>query len=146
MTNETKKEIAAFMRDMKAICESNPDSCEHCPLHGPTDRGCTISTVSIAFNVNRAIAAVEAYRKRKKPCAEVIDRAREIYMLEVEVEKNKYNGFNVPVAVYAESLAYDIERDKTTSDRQYTVRVRSAKRYVLESHRESDREDDGDED
>lgn len=139
--NETfKTDFAALVRDLRAFCELNTDSCEHCPLFDAKDGFCNGSWRNDSFDLEAVVAAVEAYRKRKKPCAEVIDRALDIYTFEVEAERS-YTHANEPIPVkehadfIATFLCLQLYGGTPLSS---AVRVLSAKRFVLESHREGE--------
>lgn len=136
--NETfKTELAAFARDLREMCKSH--TCANCPI-GDKNGVCVRRITSDSFNLNEAIAAVEAYRKRKKPCAEVIDRALDVYTIEVEVVRGAV-GATMPAEYFAEGAVSELRDYYESVGRPYAVRVLSAKRFVLESHRESDKED-----
>lgn len=135
--NETfKTELAAFARDVNAICDANPDTCEHCPLVDMNDGYCKAGFLNSKFDPEVAISAVEAYRKRKKPCAEVIDRALDIYTIEIEVERK---GFECDLRSAEDCAKHAMMGLKRFYNNSWnTVRVLSAKRFVLESHKEEE--------
>lgn len=141
--NETfKTELAAFARDLKAMCDENPHTCQYCPLTD-ADGYCKGGLLNSVFDPEAVIAAVEAYRKRKKPCAEVIDRALDIYTIEVQTIRDSWYLFEKDVKSCAEDAAEALACHLFVNECKDTVaRVLSAKRFVLESHRESDRESD----
>lgn len=137
MNDNFKNQLAAFARDVKAICDANPHTYQHCPL-SDADGCCKGVLMNSIFDPDAVIAAVEAYRKRRKPCAEVIDRAVDIYTIEVEVERI-YPLANEPIPVkeHADFIATFLRRQMFNgTPLSAAVRVLSAKRYVLESHRE----------
>lgn len=121
MTNEMKKEITAFLRDFKKMCKMT--DCVKCPM---INKACRLSPL---FDVNSAIAAVEEWRKRKKPKPEVIDKALDIYTIEVQ-KVRKHPGFNVGEYI---SIRDVMEHFKMFG---YTITGFKAQRFVLESHRE----------
>lgn len=129
MTNETKKELAAFLRDYAAMCFSGP--CQECQMHGYS---CCPGVPS--FDTDRAIAAIEAWRERRKrkPKPEVIDKAVDIYTFEVEVERK---GFECELrnakkcAKHAAKALKDFYNNYNA-----TVSVLSAKRFARKTHRE----------
>lgn len=136
MNDNFKDQLAAFAEDIKEMCDSNPDTCEHCPLVDMDDGYCKAGFLNSVFDPETVIAAVEAYRKRKKPCAEVIDRALDVYNIEVEITRS-----TPPKNWTAEQgaqYAVDYLRRGYTVDDCATVRVLSAKRFVLESHMEEE--------
>lgn len=136
MNDNFKTELAEFARDVNAMCDANPDTCEHCPLIDMDDGYCKAGFLNSCFDAEAAIAAVEAYRKRKKPCAEVIDRTLDVYNIEVKITRSTppKNWTAKDGAQYA----VDYLRRGYCTDDCATVRVLSAKRYVLESHREEE--------
>lgn len=138
--NETfKNQLAAFARDLKAMCDENPHTCQYCPLTD-ADGYCKGGLLNSVFDPEAVIHAVEDYRKRRKPCAEVIDKTVDIYTIEVEVERGAV-GATMPAKYFAECAVGELQRYFRLSAQPATVRVLSAKRFVLESHRESDGED-----
>lgn len=140
MNDNFKAELTAFMQDINAICESNTgSSCKHCPLWDSNERACMVSPMGIEFIPDQAIAAVEAYRKRKKPCAEVIDRALDVYTIEVEVERKGAAPNSVSEKHYADALRkHLIAYYGQVINGSVVVRVLSAKRFALQSHREEE--------
>lgn len=136
--NETfKTELAEFARDVNAICDAHPDTCEHCPMVDMNDGYCKAGFLNSLFDAEAAIAAVEAYRNRKKPCAEVIDRALDVYTIEVEIDY-------IPKGCYVPSATDCSEKLRKQIEWYYgynkwaAVRVLSAKRFVLKSHKEDE--------
>ena len=139
MNNNFKEQLAEFARDLKAMCDANPHTCQHCPLTS-ADGCCKGGLLNSIFDPEATIAAVEAYRKRKKPCVEIIYRALDVYTIEVEVERGAV-GATRTAKYFAEGAVNELQCYYKSVDRPATVRVLSAKRFVLESHRESDREE-----
>lgn len=137
MNKNFKIELAAFAKDLREMCKTH--TCADCPI-GDKNGVHVCRMTSDFFDLNKSLAAVEAYRKRKKPCAEVINKARDVYTIEVEmeIERNSWCA-NHSVDSCAENLRQDVWQ--YYSNNNVTVRVLSAERFVLESHRESDRED-----
>lgn len=131
MNDNFKNQLAAFARDVKAICKEQL-CCEGCPLGTGDTKPCAANYNN--FNPDKAIAAVETYRKQKKPCAEVIDRALDVYNIEVEITRS--TPLKNWTAEQGAQYAVDYLRRGYTVDDCATVRVLSAKRFVLESHRE----------
>lgn len=132
MDETFKNQLAEFARDLAAICADH--SCRSCPLRDD-DGPCRGRLADVFFDTDKAIAAVEAYRTRKKPCAEVIDKAVDVYTIEVEVERGAV-GATMPAKYFAECAVEELQRYFRLSAQSATVRVLSAKRFVLESHRE----------
>lgn len=133
MNDNFKSQLAALARDVKAICESQC-FCSDCELW--RDGFCVSRMSGKAFDVEAVCAAVEAYRKHKKPCAEMIDRALDIYTIEVEMLRGRASSQSwtpKQCAKYAAGCIKDACTGKSP-----TVRVLSAKRFVLESHREEE--------
>lgn len=137
MNENFKTELAAFARDVRAICESQV-ACADCPLSLGEPPSCVANYSH--FNLDIATAAVEASRERKKPCAEVIDRALDIYTFEVEAERS-YTHANEPIPVkeHADFIATFLYLQLYGgTPLSSAVRVLSAKRFVLESHKEGE--------
>lgn len=133
MNDNFKSQLAAFLEDAKAICRNHP-YCRECELG--RDGCCAARLSGNAFDLEAVCAAVEAYRKRKKPCAEVIDRALDVYTIEVEMLRGRASSQSwtpKQCAKYAAGCIKDACTGKSP-----TVRVLSAKRFVLESHREEE--------
>lgn len=129
MTNETKKELAAFLRDYSAMCIGG--DCNSCAMNGYD-----CSPKSRTFDIDLAIEAAEKWRETRKPKPEVIDKAVDIYTFEVEVERGKSAAQAWTPKQLAEYAADCLERIYRGNGA--TVSVLSAKRFALETHREED--------
>lgn len=134
MNENFKTKLAAFMRDMADICTKSTCRDGYCPLM--LDGVCMNNLQSLREEPNFIHAAVEAYRRRKKPCAEVIDEALDVYTIEVEIVRGKASAQNWTPQQGA-SYTADYIKSAYQGDCA-TVRVLSAKRFVLESRREKE--------
>lgn len=121
MTNEIKKELAAFLRDYKEMCKKT--GCGECPMKG---RACGLNE---RFDTDRALAAVEAWREKRKPKPEVIDKALDIYTIEAQRERER-PMLKVDQYVSMCDIIDDLKR------LGYTITDFKAQRFVLESHKE----------
>jgi len=131
MNEKFKEDLAAFVRDIREMCQHT--TCSNCRLH--VSGRCGGALIGSFFDADAAIGGVEAYRRRRKPCEEVIDRAVDVYTIEVEVERDRSSCANRSVDRCAEHLKQGVwQYYGCNSD--VAVRVLSAKRFVLESHRE----------
>ena len=134
MNENFKTELAAFTRDVKAICMEQ-FCCVACPFSLGDPPSCAVNYNDL--DLDAAIAAVEAYRKRKKPCAEVIDKAMDVYTIEVEVERSPCDAL-MAAEIFANGAKHILDEHYMKTHKLATVRVLSAKRFVMESHREDE--------
>lgn len=123
MTNA--KHFADLLGKIGRICVRYK-ACEDCP---PRDDVC-----------EAVLAAVEDYRKHKKPKPEVIDKAVDVYTIEVEIERGKFTAQVWTPKQGAECIADYIKSAYQGNCTAATATVLSAKRFVLESHREDEDE------
>ncbi|MBR5948622.1 MAG: hypothetical protein IKZ82_08280 [Clostridia bacterium] len=136
MNENFKTELAAVARDLREMCENKKLLCNNCELC--RDGYCASRLTAKAFDPEAVVAAVENYRKRKKPCAEVIDKFVDIYTIEVELHCTVEGGHDPSAAECSEKLRKHIGEVYYGNRNSATVRVLSAKRFVLESHREDE--------
>lgn len=126
------EELKAFAKEVQGICLSNR-ICSNCALYYD-DIGCRANIRDKCFDADEALDIVEKFRNRNKSCAEVIDRAVDVYTIEVEVERNKSTAQAWTPKQGAEYTADYIK--SAFQGNCTTVSVLSAKRFVQESHRE----------
>lgn len=136
-----KDEIAAFVRDLRAMCDSWDGHCEYCPLGDIESWNCKGEMLSHNFDIESAVAAVESYREKKrgKPCPEAIDKALDIYTIKVMVERNAVAA-NLPVRTLAQGAMNTLRRFYSDLWVDATIRLLSAKRLISEDQKDTNGE------